>query len=102
MQQGMGVENLVLLGDHKQLNPLVLASGGDFEMKDKKVDRSFMERAMECGCPLHPLRIQYRMPDILCRLVSTLFYSVQLSMGEWDGTPMLCKERTARGSTSDK
>lgn len=68
--------------NHKQLNPLVLASGGDFEMKDKKVDRSFMERAMECGCPLHPLRIQYRMPDILCRLVSTLFYRVQLSMGE--------------------
>lgn len=74
----IGVENLVMLGDHKQLNPLVLATGGDREIKDKNVDRSFMERAMACQCPLHPLRIQYRMPEVLCQLVSQLFYGGQL------------------------
>lgn len=74
----IGVENLVMLGDHKQLNPLVLATGGDQVIKDKNVDRSFMERAMACNCPLHPLRTQYRMPDVLCKLVSKLFYSGHL------------------------
>ncbi|CAK9099218.1 unnamed protein product [Durusdinium trenchii] len=74
----MGVENLVMLGDHKQLNPLVLATGGDHEIKEKNVDRSFMERAMACNCRLHPLRIQYRMPEVLCQLVSKLFYAGQL------------------------
>ncbi|CAJ1397165.1 unnamed protein product [Effrenium voratum] len=75
----MGVENLVLLGDHKQLNPLVLATAGDWEIKDKQVDRSFMERAMQSGCKLHALHTQYRMPDILCKLVSQLFYGGRLS-----------------------
>ena len=67
-----------MLGDHKQLNPLVLATGGDHEIKEKNVDRSFMERAMACNCRLHPLRIQYRMPEVLCQLVSKLFYAGQL------------------------
>lgn len=31
---------LRLLGDHKQLSPLVLASGGDREIKDKSLGRS--------------------------------------------------------------
>lgn len=74
----MGVQNLVLLGDHKQLNPLVLATAGALEMKEKNVDRSFMERALDCGCREHSLLTQYRMPDILCKLVSRLFYRAGL------------------------
>ena len=84
-----------LLGDHKQLSPLVLASGGDREIKDKSlgrshaallrgflayiplprnVDRSLMERAIDNNLRPHSLRVQYRMPEVLCNLVSSLFY----------------------------
>lgn len=70
----LGAENLVLLGDHKQLSPLVLASGGDRELEDKNVDRSLMERVLDCGLRPFPLREQYRMPPSLCDLVSDLFY----------------------------
>ncbi|CAE7240689.1 Upf1 [Symbiodinium microadriaticum] len=72
------VENLVLLGDHKQLSPLVLASGGDREIKDKNVDRSLMERAIDNNLRPHSLRVQYRMPEVLCNLVSSLFYGGSL------------------------
>jgi len=72
------VENLVLLGDHKQLSPLVLASGGDREIKDKNVDRSLMERAIDNNLRPHSLRVQYRMPEVLCNLVSNLFYGGSL------------------------
>lgn len=77
----LGVENLLMLGDHKQLSPLVMASGGDRMLQEKRLDRSLMERAIDCGVVAHPLRLQYRMPVVLCDLVSRLFYDGELITG---------------------
>lgn len=77
-----GVENLVLLGDHKQLPPLVLTLDIS-EMEAKQVNRSLMERAL-VQMPdswVHRLTVQYRMPTAICQLVSKLFYEHSLSTG---------------------
>jgi len=70
-----GAENLVLLGDHRQLPPLVLTL--DFaEVEAKRVNRSLMERALAQvpESEVHMLTVQYRMPTAICELVSGLFY----------------------------
>jgi len=77
-----GVENLVLLGDHKQLPPLVLTLDvGD--MESKQVNRSLMERALAQmpAAWVHRLTVQYRMPVAICELVSKLFYEHTLTTG---------------------
>jgi len=74
-----GVENLVLLGDHKQLPPLVIT----MDLRDverKNVNQSLMERSLK-DMPsewVHQLTEQYRMPPTLCQLVSSLFYEHRL------------------------
>eukprot|EP00405_Crypthecodinium_cohnii_P032678 CAMPEP_0206517018 /NCGR_PEP_ID=MMETSP0324_2-20121206/63710_1 /ASSEMBLY_ACC=CAM_ASM_000836 /TAXON_ID=2866 /ORGANISM="Crypthecodinium cohnii, Strain Seligo" /LENGTH=917 /DNA_ID=CAMNT_0054010057 /DNA_START=27 /DNA_END=2780 /DNA_ORIENTATION=+ len=70
----MGIQHLVMLGDHKQLSPLVVTLGGSDEIDGQNVDRSFMERALAAGVKQHSLTEQYRMPRTLCDLVSWLFY----------------------------
>eukprot|EP00927_Polykrikos_kofoidii_P068680 TRINITY_DN6400_c0_g1_i2.p1 TRINITY_DN6400_c0_g1~~TRINITY_DN6400_c0_g1_i2.p1 ORF type:complete len:906 (+),score=135.93 TRINITY_DN6400_c0_g1_i2:187-2904(+) len=75
-------ENLVLLGDHLQLPPLVITQ--DLADLDRKQgNRSLMERALD-RMPqhwLHQLTEQYRMPQGLCKLVSDLFYEGRLVTG---------------------
>ncbi|CAE8710201.1 unnamed protein product [Polarella glacialis] len=71
------VENIVLLGDHKQLQPLVIASDHK-EPEQKKVSRSLMERMVDAGYRTTMLTTQYRMPDCLCNIVSGLFYRSML------------------------
>lgn len=60
---------------------MVLATGGGQSLKDMSVDRSFMERAIDAGAPVHKLRVQYRMPEVLRLLVSRLFYGGELRTG---------------------
>mmetsp|Transcript_38773 Transcript_38773/g.76831 ORF Transcript_38773/g.76831 Transcript_38773/m.76831 type:complete len:846 (-) Transcript_38773:60-2597(-) len=74
-----GTENLILLGDHKQLPPLVITMDLS-DVEHKRVNQSLMERAVK-GMPeawVHQLNEQYRMPAVLCQLVSTLFYENRL------------------------
>lgn len=69
----------MLLGDHKQLPPLVITMNLP-DVQAKFVNQSLMERALK-GMPhewVHQLTEQYRMPSILCQLVSGLFYEHQL------------------------
>mmetsp|Transcript_47960 Transcript_47960/g.102688 ORF Transcript_47960/g.102688 Transcript_47960/m.102688 type:complete len:938 (+) Transcript_47960:127-2940(+) len=68
----MGIQHLVMMGDHKQLRPMVV--GNPAVLSGKNVGRSFMERCIAAGVKQHRLREQYRMPLILCKLVSMLFY----------------------------
>eukprot|EP00746_Dinoflagellata_sp_MGD_P086604 gnl/MRDRNA2_/MRDRNA2_34295_c0_seq1.p1 gnl/MRDRNA2_/MRDRNA2_34295_c0~~gnl/MRDRNA2_/MRDRNA2_34295_c0_seq1.p1 ORF type:complete len:881 (-),score=171.58 gnl/MRDRNA2_/MRDRNA2_34295_c0_seq1:108-2750(-) len=73
---GTGVENLVLLGDHKQLPPLVMTMD-PVDTEQKNVKRSLMERALD-QMPdhwIHMLTEQYRMHPSICNMVSKLFYS---------------------------
>mmetsp|Transcript_122522 Transcript_122522/g.332683 ORF Transcript_122522/g.332683 Transcript_122522/m.332683 type:complete len:864 (-) Transcript_122522:102-2693(-) len=71
----MRPENVILLGDHMQLPPLVIGSSAQ---RGKQLDRSLMERALDCGAQEHPLLTQYRMPAKLCKLVSALSYAGKL------------------------
>ena len=68
-----GAENLVLLGDHNQLPPLVMCSSLD-EVVTKRANRSLLERARETADVVHLLNEQYRMPEHVATLVSKLFY----------------------------
>ena len=64
--------NLVLVGDHKQLQPFsVLFSEPG---KETHHTRSLLERAVTSGLKPWLLSTQYRMPERLCDLVSRLFY----------------------------
>lgn len=77
-----GVENLVLLGDHKQLPPLVLTMN-PAEIEEKNVKRSLMERALD-QMPenwIHSLKQQYRMHPSICSLVSSMFYKGLVKTG---------------------
>lgn len=69
----MQPEHLMLLGDVKQLRPLVKGDDEN-EIRAKKVDRSCMERCIDAGVGPKMLEIQYRMPERIGRLVSKLFY----------------------------
>ncbi|CAD7944627.1 unnamed protein product, partial [Amoebophrya sp. A120] len=73
-----GVENLLLLGDTKQLRPLVK---GD-PPREYQIDRSLMERCGDAGADQQSLKEQYRMPPEICDLVSELFYQKQLRTGK--------------------
>lgn len=75
------VKNLVLLGDIKQLRPLV-KSLNDTDVREKCVDRSCMERCIDAGVATHMLKVQYRMPARMCRVVSNLFYDGLLRTGD--------------------
>lgn len=77
----LSVENLLLLGDHKQLPPLVLARDHK-DVANKRVARSLMERMIDGGYPCHQLRTQYRMPEVLCNLVSKLNYDGEVTTAQ--------------------
>jgi superfamily I DNA and/or RNA helicase len=84
MIMALGVNNLMLLGDVKQLRPFVAASKElvrNPASAGKQIDRSLMERAVDCGSPTDMLCEQYRMPRRIADLVSYLFY------GGWVTTP---------------
>jgi len=68
---------LVLLGDHLQLQPLVLAKNFR-EPEEKRVSRSLMERTLDAGHTACMLKTQYRMFEGLCAIVSSLFYHSEL------------------------
>lgn len=83
----LGIENLVLLGDHRQLPPLV--KGDPISVARAKADRSLMERIADCrpsACRM--LREQYRMFPGLGSLVSKLFYEGKLLNGKVEGPPL--------------
>ena len=66
----LGIENLVLLGDVKQLRPLVIAPDEE-RIDEKQANRSLMERVLDAGLPNKTmLTIQYRMPKKICNVVS--------------------------------
>eukprot|EP00933_Yihiella_yeosuensis_P017700 TRINITY_DN14737_c0_g1_i1.p1 TRINITY_DN14737_c0_g1~~TRINITY_DN14737_c0_g1_i1.p1 ORF type:complete len:437 (+),score=119.02 TRINITY_DN14737_c0_g1_i1:839-2149(+) len=73
----LAVENLLLLGDHFQLQPLVIAKNHK-EPEEKRVSRSLMERMLDAGYTTRMLKIQYRMFEGLCTIVSGLFYKSKL------------------------
>ena len=71
------IENLVLLGDQRQLRPLVIAPDSE-NIDEKQVNRSLLERCVACKSGSTMLREQYRMPKKLCDVVSRLFYESKL------------------------
>jgi len=73
-------ENIVLIGDHCQLPPLVL--GNDPSASKKFVDRSMMERLVAAGCENTMLTIQYRMNPEIAQLVSGMMYRGKLTTAE--------------------
>ncbi|CAD7966377.1 unnamed protein product [Amoebophrya sp. A120] len=87
-------ENLVLLGDHKQLGPLVLSVEPPFALEKKCVTRSFMQRCVDSGKRFSLLDVQYRMPRKVCDLVSKLSYSGKLETfaGKEELVPVLKRE----------
>lgn len=73
--------NLVLIGDHKQLPPLVFSELDSLQQQNKRVSRSLMERLVDCGLRFRTLTVQYRMHRDVMELVSKLFYDGKLVMG---------------------
>lgn len=74
-----GAENLVLLGDQKQLGPLVVSHEPPTVLEEKKANRSFLQRCCDAGRVPVLLSEQYRMPRFLGSLVSGLCYEGQLT-----------------------
>lgn len=60
----LGVNNLTLVGDQRQLQPFSMVK----ESSTTKHTRSFMERALDVGYPSHFLDIQYRMHPHICQV----------------------------------
>ncbi|CAE8653736.1 unnamed protein product [Polarella glacialis] len=93
------VENLVLFGNQKQLQPLVRARDHK-EPEVKKVSRSLMERMIDAGCPARMLTVQYRMFTELCNIVSDMFYTSLLKTGPEKITSQACDELGIGGAVS--
>ncbi|CAJ0570907.1 unnamed protein product, partial [Mesorhabditis spiculigera] len=72
-----GIERLILVGDHRQLGPVVLsqraAAGG--------LATSLFERLLQLGHPSTMLNVQYRMHAALAAFPSTAFYGGKLLNG---------------------
>lgn len=63
------VQHLIMIGDHKQLRPLVQSK----RLKvHNKLDISMFERLSKCGVPLKQLGYQARMREELVELLQTL------------------------------
>ena len=73
--------NLVLIGDHKQLQPFS-AVKPERNLVNMTQCRSLMERAVLCGLKPWFLSIQYRMHPDICKVVSKNFYDGRLTTGE--------------------
>ena len=85
-------KKLILIGDHKQLPPVINPALYDSELielddrnyfKKEVFDTSFFERLFLC-CPESNktvLTTQYRMPSMIGTMVSSLFYNGQIKNG---------------------
>eukprot|EP01017_Pseudomicrothorax_dubius_P005941 TRINITY_DN11613_c0_g3_i2.p1 TRINITY_DN11613_c0_g3~~TRINITY_DN11613_c0_g3_i2.p1 ORF type:complete len:586 (-),score=100.53 TRINITY_DN11613_c0_g3_i2:114-1871(-) len=72
-----GKGKLILVGDHKQLGPVVKSKSA----KDAHFDRSSFERLLEIGIPSLLLDVQYRMHPDISTFPSFTFYSGKIKDG---------------------
>ena len=72
-------KKIVLVGDHKQLQPTVIAK--IHSHKTTKYNRSFFERLINSGAKAHLLTMQYRMVPQLRAFPSEQFYKDKLKDG---------------------
>lgn len=75
-----GAERVVLVGDQKQMGPLIFS----LESRRKGFNRSLFGRLIETGLTPKLLNTQYRMHSCLSRFPSAQFYSGQLINGVRD------------------
>ncbi|RKP10557.1 AAA domain-containing protein, partial [Thamnocephalis sphaerospora] len=73
-----GAKHAVIIGDHKQLPPLIL----DAEAQKGGLGLSLLERMTYAGAPSTMLNTQYRMHPAICAFPSTYFYLGQLANGD--------------------
>ena len=70
-------QNLLLVGDHKQLPPTSMVPPR--ELEGTRHDRSLLERCVMASGAVHKLREQYRMHPQICECISSLFYNAMLT-----------------------
>eukprot|EP01065_Artemidia_motanka_P000019 TRINITY_DN10004_c0_g4_i1.p1 TRINITY_DN10004_c0_g4~~TRINITY_DN10004_c0_g4_i1.p1 ORF type:complete len:1118 (+),score=324.98 TRINITY_DN10004_c0_g4_i1:352-3354(+) len=106
---GLRPQQLLLVGDHRQLPAFSLIPSGDTNHAQSLMERVVRNAPQECRM----LTEQYRMHPALCHLVSGLFYqgkvvtaTLRSSQEAPEGAPLLWKEsqakdeRPAEGSSS--
>lgn len=74
---GHGCSHIVLMGDHKQLGPIVATNIA----RHSKLDLSLYERLQRAGIEPHSLTVQYRMHPALSAFPSNTFYNGMLQNG---------------------
>lgn len=74
---GHGCSHIVLMGDHKQLGPIVATNIARLS----KLDLSLYERLQQAGIEPHSLTVQYRMHPALSAFPSNTFYNGMLQNG---------------------
>lgn len=72
-----GCEKLILIGDHKQLGPIIL----DKKTEKAGFKRSLFERLISLGVVPYLLNVQYRMHPMLSEWPSNSFYNGSLKNG---------------------
>ena len=72
-----GCENVILVGDHQQLGPVIISK----QAKAAHLDYSLFERLQILGIRPSPLTVQYRMHPLLSEFSSTFFYDGFLQNG---------------------
>lgn len=72
-----GIKQVVMVGDHKQLGPVVLCK----KASKAGFNRSLFERLIDCGERPHRLQVQYRMHPCLSEFPSISFYDGSLQNG---------------------
>ncbi|OQV22081.1 Regulator of nonsense transcripts 1 [Hypsibius exemplaris] len=73
----MGCKQLVLVGDHCQLGPVVMSK----DVAAAGLSSSMFERLIALGLRAHRLQVQYRMHPILSEFSSNIFYEGSLQNG---------------------
>ncbi|GAV05937.1 hypothetical protein RvY_15988-2, partial [Ramazzottius varieornatus] len=73
----MGCKQLVLVGDHCQLGPVVMSK----DVAAAGLSSSMFERLIALGLRAHRLQVQYRMHPILSAFSSNIFYEGSLQNG---------------------
>lgn len=77
------VKKMILVGDHKQLQPTVMSTQANYTM----YNRSIFERMTDLGVQPFLLNVQYRMHPELSKFSSDFFYGGKVTDGE-------CKDLT--------